>query len=69
MTTLDSDVTNIKEKLSVYERTTMMKEDQNKFGKAVTQLQQADDLTELTMLALKVTEELARAKVISQRTN
>ena len=39
-----------------------MKDDQSKFAKACADVQQANDLTELTMLALKITQEITRAQ-------
>ena len=50
------ELSSIKQKLKTYKETTLMKDDQNKFTKAVSNVQQASDLTELTMLALKITE-------------
>ena len=43
-----------------------MKDDHSKFAKAVTNVQQAQDLTELTMLALKITEEQKRADQVNK---
>ena len=43
-----------------------MKDDHNKFAKAVSNVQQAADLTELTMLALRITEEEKRADASQQ---
>ncbi len=56
----------IRDKLTEYEKTMRLKEDSSKFGKAIMQLQQKTELTELTVLALKVTEELGRAKTNQQ---
>ena len=50
------ELSSIKQKLKTYKETTLMKDDHNKFTKAVSNVQQASDLTELTMLALKITE-------------
>ena len=43
-----------------------MKDDHSKFSKAVTNVQQATDLTELTMLALRITEEQKRADITNK---
>lgn len=59
---LDSEMHNIQGKLVEYEQTTRLKEDNTKLQRAYTQLQSATELTELTVLALKVNEELSRAK-------
>lgn len=58
----DSEMHNIQAKLVDYEQTTRLKEDNSKLQRAYTQLQSATELTDLTVLALKVTEELGRAK-------
>ena len=55
-------LTAIKGKLKEYRETTEMKDDHNKFNKAASDLQQESDLTQLTMLALKITEEIKRAQ-------
>ena len=61
---LDDDLGEIRGKLNEYERTTQWQDDQNKFQKAITQLQsEHTDLTELTQLALHITQELNRAKL------
>lgn len=65
LTNLDQELATIKTKLVDYEQSTRLKEDQTKFTKAVVQIQKGSDLTELTMLALKVKEELDRAKQTS----
>ena len=54
--TLDSDLHAIKTKMVDYEQSTRLQDDQNKFIRAVSEVQQGTDLTQLTMLALKVTE-------------
>ena len=59
-------MTSIRDKLTEYEHTTRLKEDNTKFQKSLTQLHQRTELTELTVLALKVTEELNRAKTNQQ---
>ncbi len=59
---LDSEMQSIQTKLVDYEQSTRMKEDQTKLSRAFMQIQQADVLQDLTVLALKVTEELNRAK-------
>ena len=59
------ELSQIRQKLKTYRETTQMKDDQSKFGKAVTNVQQASDLTELTMLALKITEEIKRAGTVT----
>ena len=46
-----------------------MKDDQSKFSKAVADVQQADNLTELTMLALKITQEITRAQAVATATS
>ena len=53
----------ISKKLKAYEETTRMKDDHSKFAKAVSNVQQSTDLTELTMLALRITEEQKRADI------
>ena len=58
------ELSQIRQKLKTYRETTQMKDDQSKFAKAVTNVQQASDLTELTMLALKITEEIKRAETV-----
>ena len=57
------DLTSIRQKLKQYRETTQMKDDQSKFAKAVSNIHQATNLTELTMLALKITEEMKRAEL------
>ena len=47
----------IQKKLKAYEESTRMKDDHTKFAKAVTNVQKSQELTELTMLALRITEE------------
>ena len=61
-----SELTTIQKKLKAYEETTRMKDEHSKFAKAVTNVQQAQDLTELTMLALKITEEQKRADQVNK---
>ena len=55
--TSTEDLNEIKKKLKTYEETTKRTDDHSKFAKAVQNVQQAQDLTELTMLALRITEE------------
>ena len=55
----------IRKKLKQYRDTTQQKDDQSKMTKAVANVHQADNLTELTMLALKITEEMKRAETNS----
>ena len=55
--TSTEDLNEIKRKLKTYEETTKRTDDHSKFAKAVQNVQQAQDLTELTMLALRITEE------------
>ena len=43
---------------------TQHQEDQSKFQKAVLNVRQAANLTELTMLALNITEEMKRAQSV-----
>ena len=57
------ELTSIRQKLKQYRETTQMKDDQSKFAKAVSNIHQATNLTELTMLALKITEEMKRAEL------
>ena len=59
---LDTEMQSIQTKLVDYEQSTRMKEDQTKLSRAFMQIQSADVLQDLTVLALKVTEELNRAK-------
>ncbi len=56
------DLASIRKKLKVYRDTTQQKDDQGKFSTAVNNVHQASNLTELTMLALKITEEMKRAE-------
>lgn len=56
------ELTSISNKLKTYRETTQLKDDASKFAKAVSNVQGASDLTELTMLALKITEELKRSE-------
>lgn len=65
--TLDGDVAAIKTRLTEYEESTRAKEDQNKFSKALMKLQGNEQLTDLTMLALQVTQEMERGKLQSQQ--
>ena len=57
-----SELSSIRSKLKVYRDTTLQKEDQSKFTTAVQNVHAASNLTELTMLALKITEEMKRAE-------
>ena len=59
---LDEEMASIQSKLVDYEQSTRMKEDQTKMQRAYQELQRATELTDLTVLALRVTEELGRAK-------
>ena len=52
-----SDLSAIQKKLKAYEESTRMKDDHTKFAKAVTNVQKSQELTELTMVALRITEE------------
>ena len=63
------ELTSIRQKLKQYRDTTQQKDDQSKMTKAIANVQQADNLTELTMLALKITEETKRADVTSMQLN
>ena len=44
-----------------------MKDDQSKFGKAVSNIHQSSNITELTVLALKITEEMKRAEANNEQ--
>ena len=66
---LDTETHNINAKLTDYEQSTRLKEDHTKLQRAYQQLNANTELTELTVLALKVTEELARAKTNSALIN
>ena len=68
LATLDDDVQAIKTRLNEYEESTRAKDDQTKFSKALMKLQTNDQLTDLTMLALNVTQELERGMANSQYT-
>ena len=59
---LDEEMSAIQARLVDYEQSTRMKEDQTKMQRAYQELQRATELTDLTVLALRVTEELGRAK-------
>lgn len=56
----------IRSTLKTYKETKQMKDDQSKFGKAVSNVQQAVNLEDLTMLALKITEQMKRAQINQQ---
>ena len=56
----------IKSRLKEYRDTSRQQEDIGKYQKAMTNISQASDLTELTMLALKITEEMKRAELQQQ---
>ena len=60
------DLETIKQKLKAYEETTRRTDDHSKFAKAVQNVQQAQDLTELTMLALRITEEQKRVDITNK---
>ena len=62
LVSLDEEMSAIQAKLVDYEQSTRMKEDQTKMQRAYQELQRATELTDLTVLALRVTEELGRAK-------
>lgn len=64
--TSSAELTSIQKELKTYEEATRMKDDHSKFSKAVTNVQQATDLTELTMLALRITEEQKRADITNK---
>ena len=67
--TSTTELSTIQKKLRAYEETTRMKDDHSKFAKAVSNVQQATDLTELTMLALRITEEQKRADITNKMNN
>ena len=52
----------IRRRLREYRETTQMQYDMGKYQKAMSNINQATNLTELTMLALKITEESKRAE-------
>ena len=56
-----TELASIQDRLKTYRETTQQKEDQSKFAKAVSNVHQAADLTELTMLALKINEAIQQA--------
>ena len=60
------ELSTIKSRLKEYRDSTRQQEDMGKYQKAMTNISQASDLTELTMLALKVTEEMKRAELQQQ---
>ena len=57
------DLSIIHQRLKNYRETTLMKDDQSKFSMACNNVQQNTNLEELTMLALKITEEIKRAQM------
>ena len=63
------ELASIRQKLKQYRDTTQQKDDQSKMTKAVANVHQAENLTELTMLALKITEETKRAEATSHQLN
>ena len=51
----------MRNKIKTYRDTTQQKDDHSKFSKAISNVHQASNITELTMLALKISEEIKRA--------
>ena len=58
----DEELSTIKQRLKDYRETTQMQDDLGKYSKAMQNISQATNLTELTMLALKITEETKRGE-------
>ena len=62
-----TELSSIKEKLKSYHDVTHQKFENSKYSMALGHLQQASDLTELTQLALKITEEMKRAQIVASQ--
>ena len=58
----DEELSSIKQKLKEYRETSQMQDDLGKYSKAMQNINQDTNLTELTMLALKITEETKRGE-------
>lgn len=67
LTVLEEQTTKLSKEVVDYERATRQQEDNVKMQRAYQQLQSLNDLTELTCLALKVNEQLQRAKKNQQQ--
>ena len=62
MLSSSNDLSVIKRRLKDYKESTQQEDDLGKYKNAMSDIQQATNLTELTMLALKITEEIKRAE-------
>ena len=61
-----SELVAIKQQLKDYRNATQQKDDSSKFNKAYQNISATTDITELTMLALKITENLKCAEANQQ---